>query len=380
MADNDVPEDEVQDVVDSLNRESLAWRNIPQSPLAILVSTLRYGANNFGTYSQLLKLFETEKNFAATPSREMDVFESLQKRCVWMRKDARRVYGGLMMQLIRPTPRQHWTMSVVFHHLYNLPKEFIYSEIVRYWTLNILVVGGWSRWDSAQKQDLIDFLVWCVTRNVARALSTPSNYYARLAVDTWQEMARHNEISATVTLATTMRLMPFNMTAIYPNGTSRSLAQIIMHTIPDATAAHILYPIVFGPTAALPVSSRDVVRSISLAISGGASLAQVEQIHPYTDAPSRAVLMADIVRTAVSVGKINIAEAYGLGSTFLNYLDTSSLYTAHTLPGSIYAEWHIFDVLSDVREQNHVAFLQALGLSPSSIGQLLDDYQEYLYD
>ena len=375
---NDVPQEELEEVVDALDKESLTWRNMPQSPLARMVYFLGDGSLRNKSGRILFQMFVANNNFVDTPSRELDKFKSLQIRFPWMRKSARIAYAAVVRKY-QASPREHWIISQVFHFLYDLPKEFIYSEIVRLWTLAFSVSkDNGTAWDEVDMKDLIDFMTWTITRMVAKILTDPYSYYTRLAMDMWNVQAENSEISSSLTFATTMRLMPFNMRAIYPDGTNSSF-QSILENGPrwDYIAAHVLYPTVFTDVPE-PDTIRDIAHAIRTALSGGASLQQVQQIYPYTNNPTRAALMADIARAALSVGRMDIAEAYGFGPSFLAYIDTAPSYARHKLSGSVYSGWHVYDLLDDVPTKDHIVFLRALGFDSQQAQEIITAHDGYL--
>lgn len=362
---------QLNEIADILNRESLTWRRMPQSPLATLVKLMTYRK----AHTMLFRVFTTNKNYVDTPSRELETFKALQVKHPWLRTAAKTAFANVSRSEV--SPREHWVISEVLHFLYDLPKELIYCEIVKRWTLTLSVQidldGAWTKNDM---MDLINFMTWTVTKDVAKSFTDPYNYFTQLAVDIWAAQSVDSEISPSLTFATTMRLMPFNIRAIYPDGTFSSLQDILENgPAPDNIAAHILYPDVFGAPPE-PETMQDIVYAIRAALWGGASLEQIQQIYPYTASPTRAVMMADIARVALSVGRMDIAEAYGFGPSFLAYIDTTPFYGRHELAGSIYTGgWHIFDLMREVPKVERLRLLQSLGFDLQSAQELIHEYQ-----
>ena len=362
---------QLDEVVAILNKESLTWRRMPQSPLATLVKLMTYRK----AHTMLFRVFTTNKNYVDTPSRELETFKRLQLKYPWLRTAAETVFANVTRYEV--SPREHWVISEVLHFLYDLPKELIYCEIVKRWTLILSVeIDSDGAWTKNDMMDLIGFMTWTVTKDVAKSFTDPYNYFTRLALHVWAAQSVDSEISPSLTFATTMRLMPFNIRAIYPDGSFSSLQDILEDgAAPDNIAAHILYPNVFGPPPE-PETVQDIVQAIRTALWGGASLQQIQQIYPYTTSPTRAALMADIARAALSVGRMDIAEAYGFGPSFLAYLDTTPFYGRHELDGSVYpGGWHIFDLMREVPKSERLSLLQSLGFDLQSAQELIHEYQ-----
>lgn len=367
-------------VTKTLDKESATWRGIPNSPLAVLVSLLRYSSAYTGaTYLRLFDLFTSENDFMATTSREMETFKALQKRYRWMWDDAFLKFK-MVGERFNMTPRQHWIMAEVFHRLYDLPKEYIYTRIVKHWTSKYNVTGQANDESQTQaREELIAFMEWCVTKNVAQTFTQPNDRDTGGAVAEWQEQAvQLGIITSTLTFHMTMRLMPFNMSAEFVDGTSLSLRQIVANmTLSEQMVAHVLYPQVFRAVNQIPTVDV-ILQAVLITILGGGSVQQVQQIYPYTTAPARAILMADIARAALLYGRVDVAVAYGFGPAYLAYLDIDHPYKSHTLAGSFYQGWHIFDLLDNVPVASQIPVLEALGFGSNDSVQLLIHYDRYL--
>lgn len=371
---------EVYNVKDALNTYNMTRsRARDAGPVIQLVDIVAQCEQNVpGAFQRLVAIAMRNDGFRGTSQQTINFFKSLQASYPGFLENAQQVFFDVSRQ-DAPLVIQNWAVAETLHRFYGLNMTQTYCTIIERF-------GRYEPDDLESKIALIEYIKWCVTEDVARTLMNPHDKDTELTVDTWASLARSKfgPILPLIVFRVTMALMPFNMTAVsaYRNNT-RSMQDILddpslKWTIGQGFAAHVMYPNVF--TYNRPITQPTMVSAVFIAIDSGATVEQVQQICPYSASPIKVFVMADIMRKALSAGRLDIAISYGLGPNTLNLIDMDQSLApkkrVKQWPESRYSSWRINDFLDDY-EREPRDILETMQLPPDELEIVLQNYYDY---
>lgn len=355
---------ELSDVQNKL--QSMAWegkiRPYDAQVLTKLVLLIHEVTQTFlnQPWRNLIDFVRENDSFSGTSPNAVKAFKSLLPARPWMTKEMMSVYiVGAQEQY---TVGAHWQASQTFHLLYSLPKTTIYQAIVQ----------NYSHREYRADLDLIDYVQWCLTPDGVSIYLNPSDPRTDRAFDKWSAIANQEPISSLLTFVISMRIMPFDLTTVSPYGKPIYLSDT-MSAI-DRYVAHILYPHVFGPTPG-PKNMNETYFAATLVLDGYGTLDQVKQVLPFSAAPHNQWLMADIMRFALIVERLDVAIYYGFGPNTVQLIDfdqTSFRDDGKRHAQSQHKSWGILDFLGDIPDDMLQRVVQEMQLDPNYAASLID--------